>query len=137
MRSIVFHRGENARLEDATSVQLFLKKEWELSNSKLFAETILNPDAAKKWYCLQFNAIFDQWIHFNYTGCTLKLHISSAKKEYLKRPKMTKSNLTVHGRVHNEKNSPSKKFSNFTVFTAYSCFEWQEYFLLVYFVVKN
>ena len=133
MRSIVFHHGESVRWEDATSVQLFLKKGWELSNNKLFAETILNLDAAKKWYCPQFNAIFDQWIHFNYTGCTLKLHISSAKKEYLKRSKMTKSNLTVH----NEKNSPSKKISNFTVFTAYACFEWQENFLLVYFVIKN
>ena len=48
MRSIVIHRGENVRLEDVTSVQQFLKKEWELSNNKLFAETILNPDAAKK-----------------------------------------------------------------------------------------
>ena len=83
MRSIVFHHGESARWEDATSVQLFLKKGWELSNNKLFAETILNLDAAKKWYCPQFNAIFDQWIHFNYTGCTLKLHISPAKKSIL------------------------------------------------------
>ena len=30
-----------------------------------------------------------------YTGCTLKLHIFSCKKVLLKRPKMTKSNLTA------------------------------------------
>ena len=65
LRRIVFSRGENARLEDATSAQLFLQKKWELSNNKRFAETILNLDAAEKWFCLQFNAIFDPWIHCN------------------------------------------------------------------------